>query len=80
MLNPKHYSQGSTLNNPAEHCILTVQEGLETKWEGSVSILSLVAKLSKKVIPSPNFADRLSCETVVLKNKKNPPLYATSQL
>ena len=49
---------------------------METKWEGSVTILSLVAKLSKKVIPPPprkkktNFADRLICETVVLKNKK----------
>ena len=42
--------------------------------EGSVTILSLVAKVSKKVIPPPpkktNFADRLICETVVLKNKK----------
>ena len=47
---------------------------METKWEGSVTILSLVAKLSKKVIPpsekKTNFADRLICETVVLKNKK----------
>ena len=54
MLNPNHYSQGLTLNNPlrpAEHCIQTVQEGLETKWARSVTILSLVAKLPKKVIP-----------------------------
>ena len=26
------------------------------------------------------FPDRLICETVVLKNKKNPPLHAISQL
>ena len=74
MLNPNHYYQGSTLDNLCGQLNiaykLTVQEGLETKWEGSVTILSLVAKLSKKVIPPKNFADRLSCETVVLKNKK----------
>ena len=33
--------------------IQTVQEGLETKWEGSVTILSLAAKLPKKVILPP---------------------------
>ena len=32
-------------------------------------IAKFVAKLSKKVIPPQTFADRLSCETVVLKNK-----------
>ena len=41
---------------PAERCIQTVQEGLKTKWEGSVTILSLVAKLPKKVIPKNTFA------------------------
>ena len=61
VLNPNHYSQGLTLNNPlrpAEHCIQTVQEGLETKWEGSVTILSLQAKLPKKIISKKIFSAR----------------------
>ena len=45
---------------PAERCIQTVQEGSKTKWEGSVTILSLVAKFPKKVIPKNTFAGRHS--------------------
>ena len=33
----------------------TAQKGLETKWEGLVTILSLVSNLPKKVIPQKSF-------------------------
>ena len=36
---------------PAE----TAQKGSETKWEGLVTILSLVSNLPKKVIPQKRF-------------------------
>ena len=47
---PRYCREGE-LRRPAE----TAQKGLETKWEGLVTILSLVSNFLKKVIPQKSF-------------------------
>ena len=46
--------------NLTEHCIEMAQKGLETKWEGLVTILSLVSKLPRKRSPKKIFARRVT--------------------
>ena len=78
MLNPNHYSQGLTLNNLCDQLNICIQNGsLETKWEGSVTILSLAAKLTKKVsrpLPPhkilPSDADHVNQNALASRNNE----------
>ena len=75
VLNPNHYSQGLTLNNLCDQLNICIQNGsLETKWEGSVTILSVAAKLTKKVFPPnkilPSDADHVTQNVLASRNNE----------